>query len=124
MKRGSFLKRLFGGVAAIVATPSILEAAKKEEGWVFDGTTGYMDTRIVPGSSSHVAYIDENQDVIHWQQFGDGESELHINGVRSQSHVINGKIYRSPTMENNSWEEVKIPDESFTVVDKMVDPFN
>jgi len=81
MKRTGFLKRLFGGVAAIVATPSILEAAKDEVALLVNGRDEYIDTNFDPS---------KNLDGFGTVEFkSDGtDPKVYINGVESE--IIDG----------------------------------
>ena len=75
MKRGGFLKRLFGGVAAIVATPSILEAAREE----------IYNADWIGGEESTKMWIDaSNSDVIEWKR-RDGVYKTYVNGIEDVS---------------------------------------
>jgi hypothetical protein len=89
MKRGSFLKRLFGGVAAIAVTPSILEAAKEELTPLTDWIGGEESTKLWIDSSNH--------DVIEWRRNG-ADSELYVNGIKDISG--NGNHFIQKAMSN------------------------
>lgn len=94
MKRGSFLKRLFGGIAAIVVTPSVLEATKEEELYKTDWVTGEDATNL---------WIDaNNNDTIECVR-RDGEDTIYVNGIKDISgecnHLVQHDVNLMGTIE-------------------------